>query len=96
LAENLPADEHVRWRLSRHADEEIRRRAIPLPLVEETLMHPRQVVAERGGLRACQSQVVFPDGRAFLLRVIVDDAAEPTVVVTAYRTSKIDKYWRAQ
>ncbi len=30
----------------------------------------------------------------FLLRVIVDDTAKPLMVVTVYRTSKINKYWR--
>ncbi len=29
----------------------------------------------------------------FLLRVIVDDSVDPAVVVTAYRTTKIEKYW---
>jgi hypothetical protein len=31
----------------------------------------------------------------YLLRVFVDVDREPPDVVTAYRTSKIDKYWRA-
>ncbi len=29
-----------------------------------------------------------------LLRAVVDDSADPAVVVTVYRTSKIHKYWR--
>jgi len=28
-----------------------------------------------------------------LFRVIVDDAVDPAVVVTAYRTTRIEKYW---
>jgi hypothetical protein len=28
----------------------------------------------------------------FLVRVIVDDSQDPAVVVTAYRTTKIEKY----
>jgi hypothetical protein len=35
-------------------------------------------------------------GRAYLLRVIVDVNHEPAEVVTAYRTSRIDKYWRKE
>ena len=34
------------------------------------------------------------DGRVLLLRIVVDDTIQPMVVVTAYRTSKVDKYWR--
>jgi hypothetical protein len=31
----------------------------------------------------------------FLLRVIVDDGVDPAVVVTVYRTTKIEKYWKS-
>ena len=31
------------------------------------------------------------DGKIYLLRVIVDDSVDPAVVVTAYRTTKIEK-----
>jgi len=33
-------------------------------------------------------------GRTFLLRVFVDVQRRPPEVITAYRTSKIAKYWR--
>jgi hypothetical protein len=29
----------------------------------------------------------------YLLRVVVDEDEHPPVIVTAYRTSKIEKYW---
>jgi hypothetical protein len=29
----------------------------------------------------------------FLVRVLTDDTVDPAVMVTAYRTSKIDRYW---
>jgi hypothetical protein len=29
------------------------------------------------------------------VRVVVDDAVEPGRIVTVYRTSKFEKYWRA-
>ena len=79
--------------LSRHAQEEAQRRAIPLPLLESVLQQPQQIVQERGGKKAYQSQVDFGGGRIFLLRAIVDDAVDPAVVITVYRTSKISKYW---
>ncbi len=34
------------------------------------------------------------DGKSYLVRVIVNNTIEPAVVVTVYRTSKINKYWR--
>ncbi|MBZ5565238.1 MAG: hypothetical protein LAP13_22805 [Acidobacteriia bacterium] len=46
----------------------------------------------RYGLKPYQSKRVI-GGKMFLLRVIVDDAVDPALVVTAYRTTKIEKYW---
>jgi hypothetical protein len=83
----------MKFKLSRHAQEEMQRRGIPLTLVESTLQHPQQIVPERAGKKAYQSQLDFGGGRIFLLRAIVDDSVDPAVVVTVYRTSKISKYW---
>jgi hypothetical protein len=33
--------------------------------------------------------------RVYLLRVVVDVDRRPAEVVTAYRTSRVSKYWRA-
>lgn len=49
---------------------------------------------ERGGKKIYQSQVRFGGSKLFLLRAIVNDAVDPAVVVTVYRTGKIEKYWR--
>jgi len=85
----------VNFKLSRHVKEEMQRRNIPLKKLESVLEKPGQIVPERGGQKAYQSKVDFGQGKVFLLRVIVDDSVDPAVVITAYRTSKIDKYWRA-
>jgi hypothetical protein len=39
-----------------------------------------------------QSRVEFST-KQYLLRVMVNESIQPPVVVTAYRTSKISKYW---
>jgi hypothetical protein len=33
------------------------------------------------------------ENEPYLLRIMVDETKRPAVVVTACRTSKIDKYW---
>ena len=43
-----------------------------------------------------QSRLRFEDGKIYLLRVVVDENEEPPVIVIAYRTSKIEKYWSAE
>ena len=84
----------MNYALSRHAQAELGLRQIPRELLESVLQAPQQVVPERGTKKAYQSQLDFGGGRKFLLRVIVDDAINPAMVVTVYRTSKINKYWK--
>jgi hypothetical protein len=78
---------------SKHAESELILRQIPREFVGEVLRQPQQIMPERTPKKAYQSQVEF-GGRKFLLRVIVDDTVEPVKVVTLYRTSKINKYWK--
>ena len=85
---------HKAFKLSRHAQEEMERRFISFPLLESVMHNPQQVVVVRGNLKAYQSIVDFGGGKVFLLRAIVDDTIDPAIVVTVYRTSKIQKYWR--
>lgn len=82
------------FRLTRHAEEECVRRRIPIEAVAEVMENPQQVVSGYGGRKVLQSRVDF-GGREQLLRVVVDDLNIPAVVLTVYRTSKIDKYWSA-
>ena len=80
-------------RLTRHAEEEMSRRGIPRNLVEAVVRDPQQIVPAAGGRKAYQSKVDFGGGRMLLLRAIVDDRIDPALVITVYRTSKIEKYW---
>lgn len=81
------------FRFTRHAEEELVHRRIPRHIVQNVLDAPEQIVPEREGKRAYQS-VVNMGGKNFLIRVIVDDRTDPGVVITVYRTSRIDKYRR--
>lgn len=83
----------MEYKISRHAQTEIARRKIPLSLVESVLDNPQQVLLERESQKVYQSKVDFGNGKIFWLRVIVADDVEPKVVITVYRTSKIEKYW---
>lgn len=83
----------MKFFLSEHAKQEIKRRMIPLKVLKQVLDNPEQIIQEYGNKKAYQSRVKFNEGN-YLLRVIVDDTKDPSVVITAYRTSKIEKYWR--
>lgn len=84
----------MKFEISRHAHEEMERRAISLQIVETVLQNPQQVVDEYGNKKAFQSIIDIGTGKDYLVRVIVNDTVDPAKVVTVYRTSKISKYWR--
>ena len=79
--------------ISRHAAVEMQRRGIDEATVRQILSAPGQRDVVRAGLDVLQSLIAMADKR-YLVRVFVDVDRTPAEVVTAYRTSKIEKYWR--
>ena len=69
-------------------------RDIPLAVVESVLAAPGQKVPEHGDVVCYQSKVEI-NQKPYLLRVMVNEKTTPKKVVTVYRTSKINKYWKA-
>jgi hypothetical protein len=84
----------MKFRISLHALQEIQRRNISLELLNSLLEHPQQVLPGTGGRKIYQSQVVIEPEKVYLIRAIVDDRIKPPIVLTAYRTKKVRKYWR--
>jgi len=86
----------MRFVISRHAEEEIRRRQIPLGWLQALLRNPQQRIPQSGGKEILQSRMASEHGKMFLLRAVVAVDRDPPIVVTAYRTSRIEKYWRPE
>ena len=78
--------------LTDHAKEESQRRQIPLKWIESTMAQPEQVISGTNRRKVFQSRIVA-DGKTYLVRLVVEDWHRPPVIVTVYRTSKIEKYW---
>lgn len=58
---------------------------------------PEQRLDVRTGRIVLQSRVSMGEpAKVYLVRVCVDVDREPAQVVTAYRTTKISKYWRSE
>lgn len=89
------ADPILDFVLTPHASYELRRRGLDETMVRRVLAHPEQRIAVRSGRDVVNSRVEIA-GRRYLVRVFVDVDRSPAEVVTAYRTSKIGKYWRRQ
>ena len=84
----------MKYLLTKHAIKEMELRGISVDMVKQILENPLQIVEEYGNKKAYQSIIDNNAEKKYLYRVIVDDSVEPLKVITVYKTSKIDKYWR--
>ena len=78
-----------------HALNEMARRQITENNVKSVLAKPEQTEMVREGRAVYQSRLEMGEPpKTYLIRVFVDINPRPPYVVTVYRTSKIEKYWR--
>jgi len=69
------------------------RRGISEDDVRTVLSTPDQILPGHDGRTTYQKRVLVGEpARSYLLRAIVETRSEPPAVVTAYRTSRIEKY----
>lgn len=80
---------------SNHALDQMNSRGLSHELVLEVLNNPGEIV-EYENLKIYQSVRHEDDGKPFLIRVFVDPENEPGLVITAYKTSKIRKYYEGK
>lgn len=78
--------------LSPHALQEMTRRGISESDVRAVLRAPGRTESVRPA-RVVLSRLEERGSKRYVLRVFVDVDRDPPVVVTAYRSSKIGKYW---
>ncbi len=83
------------YRFTDHARFQMQRRQISEHHVGRVLAAPEQTEKVRKGRMIYQSRIKLGEGaKTYLIRLILDIDREPPEVVTVYRTSKIEKYWR--
>lgn len=91
----MTADLLSNYTFTDHALFEMSRRSISREDVAATLAEPDQMEQVRVGRMILQRIFHLGDPpSAYLLRIVVDVDRRPAEIVTAYRTSKIGKYWR--
>ena len=85
------------YRLTDHARLEMARRQLSEAEVASVLAAPEQTECVREGRAVSQSRIeVGEPSKTYLLRVVVDIDRQPPEVVTVYRSSKVQKYWRGE
>ena len=77
-----------------HAKDEINRRGISQEDLESCLIKPDQEVEGRNDRTVFHKKIKI-SSKTLLLRVVVEKVIKPWRVVTVYKTSKIEKYWRS-
>lgn len=83
--------------ISAHAKFEMERRQISEDVLDTVLKDAEQVIDSISGRKILQSRFSFSEKgetKQYLVRVVVDPSGDRPKVVTVYRTSKIEKYWR--
>ncbi len=83
----------MNFKFSNHAMEEMQRRKIPISIVEAVLKDPQQILEQSKDITIYQSQLDFDTDKLYLIRVFINTTLDPAIIVTAYRTSQIQKYW---
>jgi len=71
----------------------INQRHIPVEWVKQVLNLPEQVVEGYEGRQVAQ-RVYHLSGKKMLLRVVFETMEDKKVVITAYLTSQVERYWR--
>jgi len=82
------------FRISNHASEQMEARGISEETVQEILRNPQQSIPE--GKEKVIYQSILEDEatqKNYLVRIVVNIIKDPKLVITVYRTSKINKYW---
>lgn len=81
----------MNYQFSKHAIQQIEARGIDRQTVSMVMNTYDKIVTDTTGLMIYQ-KLIKEQGKDYLYRVFVNKERNPFLIVTAYKTSKIDKY----
>jgi hypothetical protein len=79
------------FKFSNHAIEQIETRSLSMQVIEGILLSEEKIITKAGNIDIYQKIIVEAD-KPYLYRVFVNNSKIPFLVVTVYKTSKIEKY----
>jgi len=74
------------------ARKKLERRGLSEEWIKETINRPDQIVGGYGGRKVAQKKYVI-ENKEYLLRVVYEEQEDLGVVITAYLTSQVVRYW---
>ena len=77
------------------ARKKLARRGITEEWVRETINYPAQIVDGYGGRKVAQKKYMI-EGKEYLLRVVYEEKEGSNEILTAYLTSRVERYWKGE
>ena len=84
----------INYVFSEHANIEIIRRKLVLEQIKKVISSPDQILELENSIFVYQSKFLNPKNIEYLLRVFMGTRTDPFTVITAYKTTQFQKYWR--
>ena len=81
----------MKYQYSKHALEQVQNRHLDKAVIDSALSKPDKQLVDTTGLTVYH-KLARENGKYYLYRVFVNHDKKPPLVVTVYKTSKIDKY----
>lgn len=75
-----------------HAESQLAERSIDKQIIEDIIKNPQQLLGSTKGRKIAQS-IILEGSIKFLIRIVYIVESHEIIVLTAYRTTKIQKYW---
>jgi len=81
----------MNFEFSKHALDQMIRRSIQKEQVKMTLEDPDSISIQDSGTKV-YSKLISENSKSYLYRVFLNELKKPSLIITVYKTSKIDKY----
>ena len=78
-----------------HLKIQLQERELKEEIIREVLSTPDQTVEGKSGRKVAQKKYL-EGGKEYLIRVVFREGSNSRVGITAYKTSKVAKYWRVK
>ncbi len=81
----------MNFQFSKHSIEQIKIRGLSIDIISELIENPDKTITHISGTIIYQ-KLVNEDNKYYIYRVFINKEKKPPLVITAYKTSKIEKY----
>ena len=81
----------MEFTFSKHAKDQFGIRGISLEVVHGIINNPEQIIKD-GPCKIIYQRAMTENNKKYLYRIFVNICKTPAIVITGYKTSKIEKY----